>query len=298
MPANGGAAVNLTKDAALDTDPSWSPDGRSLVYSSDKDSAHLQLWIRDIEERPGPQGHQPDDAAAGRVVFAGRQAHRVLQRRRHVARGRDVDPRHRFRQGDEDSRFAAAARHADVVAGRQAHCARRHRADDGALPRRHQPGADDLGHRRRREVVRADPAAVDRLARRRRPGVVAGRHEDGGDLRRRAVGVAGGAERRAAGSAAPRHLGKRARAELAGRLAPHPLPVARSAPHRRHRDRRNEDGAVQPDVDAGHSQDARRGARRQAARHEDADAAIERRRRSITGNRITSVVPHADGESR
>ncbi|MDP2054447.1 MAG: amidohydrolase, partial [Acidobacteriota bacterium] len=45
----GGAAVNVTKDAALDTDPSWSPDGSSLVYSSDKDSAHLQLWIRDLK---------------------------------------------------------------------------------------------------------------------------------------------------------------------------------------------------------------------------------------------------------
>ena len=134
-------------------------------------------------------------------------------------------------------------------------------------------------HRRRREVVRADSAAVDRLARRRRAGVVAGRHQDGGDLRRRAVGVAGGAERRAAGTAAPRHLRKRARAKLAGRLAPHPLPVSRSAPHRRHRDRRNQDGAVQHDVDARHSQRPRRGPRRQAARHEDADAAIERRRR-------------------
>jgi Tol biopolymer transport system component len=40
--------VNLTKDAALDTDPSWSPDGSQLVYSSDKDSDHLQLWIRDM----------------------------------------------------------------------------------------------------------------------------------------------------------------------------------------------------------------------------------------------------------
>ncbi len=48
MPTNGGAATNLTNDAALDTDPSWSPDGKSLVYSSDKDSTHLQLWIRDI----------------------------------------------------------------------------------------------------------------------------------------------------------------------------------------------------------------------------------------------------------
>ncbi len=44
----GGSAVNITKDAALDTDPSWSPDGNSLVYSSDKDSPHLQLWIRDM----------------------------------------------------------------------------------------------------------------------------------------------------------------------------------------------------------------------------------------------------------
>jgi Tol biopolymer transport system component len=45
----GGAAVNITKDAALDTDPSWSPDGSSLVYSSDKDSAQLQLWVRDMK---------------------------------------------------------------------------------------------------------------------------------------------------------------------------------------------------------------------------------------------------------
>ena len=45
----GGAAVNVTKDAALDTDPSWSPDGSSLVYSSDKDSEQLQLWIRDMK---------------------------------------------------------------------------------------------------------------------------------------------------------------------------------------------------------------------------------------------------------
>ena len=44
----GGKPVNITKDAALDTDPAWSPDGSKLVYSSDKDSEHLQLWIRDM----------------------------------------------------------------------------------------------------------------------------------------------------------------------------------------------------------------------------------------------------------
>jgi Tol biopolymer transport system component len=44
----GGKPVNVTKDPALDTDPAWSPDGTQLVYSSDKDSEHLQLWIRDM----------------------------------------------------------------------------------------------------------------------------------------------------------------------------------------------------------------------------------------------------------
>ncbi|MBP7775714.1 MAG: PD40 domain-containing protein [Acidobacteria bacterium] len=44
----GGKPVNLTSDAAFDTEPAWSPDGTQLAYSSDKDSDHLQLWIRDM----------------------------------------------------------------------------------------------------------------------------------------------------------------------------------------------------------------------------------------------------------
>jgi Tol biopolymer transport system component/imidazolonepropionase-like amidohydrolase len=44
----GGKPTNITNDAALDTDPAWSPDGSALVYSSDRNNAHLQLWIRDM----------------------------------------------------------------------------------------------------------------------------------------------------------------------------------------------------------------------------------------------------------
>ncbi len=44
----GGAAVNITKDRFLDTDPAWSPDGSKLVYSSDKGGTLLQLWVRDM----------------------------------------------------------------------------------------------------------------------------------------------------------------------------------------------------------------------------------------------------------
>lgn len=45
----GGKPENLTRDAALDTEPAWSPDGSQLVYSSDRGSRLLQLWIRDMK---------------------------------------------------------------------------------------------------------------------------------------------------------------------------------------------------------------------------------------------------------
>ncbi|MFT2091016.1 amidohydrolase family protein [Paraglaciecola sp. 2405UD69-4] len=45
----GETAINLTKDHYMDADPSWSPDGRYLVYSSDKGGNMMQLWIRDMQ---------------------------------------------------------------------------------------------------------------------------------------------------------------------------------------------------------------------------------------------------------
>jgi Tol biopolymer transport system component/imidazolonepropionase-like amidohydrolase len=46
-PLDGGPPRKLTDDAAVDTDPAWSPDGRSIVFSSDRGGS-MQLWIVDV----------------------------------------------------------------------------------------------------------------------------------------------------------------------------------------------------------------------------------------------------------
>ena len=43
----GERPVRVTNDAALELDPAWSPDGRQLAYSSDRDG-HMDLWVHDF----------------------------------------------------------------------------------------------------------------------------------------------------------------------------------------------------------------------------------------------------------
>src|ERR1700748_1960080 len=45
----GGKPQNLTHDASYDLDPTWSPDGRFLAWSSDRAGGLLQIWIRDMQ---------------------------------------------------------------------------------------------------------------------------------------------------------------------------------------------------------------------------------------------------------
>ena len=49
MPVTGGKPQNLTNDAAYDLDPTWSPDGRYLAWSTDRAGGLLQIWIRDMQ---------------------------------------------------------------------------------------------------------------------------------------------------------------------------------------------------------------------------------------------------------
>ena len=43
----GGTPERLTDDHWIEADPSWSPDGRSLAFGSDR-SGQLQVWVRDL----------------------------------------------------------------------------------------------------------------------------------------------------------------------------------------------------------------------------------------------------------
>jgi Tol biopolymer transport system component/imidazolonepropionase-like amidohydrolase len=43
-----GPATRLTNDRFVEMDPTWSPDGRSLAFSSDRDGT-MDLWVRDLD---------------------------------------------------------------------------------------------------------------------------------------------------------------------------------------------------------------------------------------------------------
>ena len=43
----GGAARRLTDDRFVEMDPTWSPDGRSIAFSSDRDGG-MDLWVREL----------------------------------------------------------------------------------------------------------------------------------------------------------------------------------------------------------------------------------------------------------
>jgi Tol biopolymer transport system component/cytosine/adenosine deaminase-related metal-dependent hydrolase len=58
----GGQATALTKDAFSKVDPAWSPDGKTLAYSTDKGGS-LDIWLRDMATGEARQLTRFDGAA-------------------------------------------------------------------------------------------------------------------------------------------------------------------------------------------------------------------------------------------
>lgn len=51
----GKKPVNLTNDHYMEADPAWSPDGKSLVYASDRGGDKMQLWLHNLEDSSSQQ---------------------------------------------------------------------------------------------------------------------------------------------------------------------------------------------------------------------------------------------------
>ena len=64
---DGGAPTALTRDEHLDTDPAWSPDSGSLVYSSDRFGS-MDLWVKAVDAPPRSMGQRITEAPGAELA--------------------------------------------------------------------------------------------------------------------------------------------------------------------------------------------------------------------------------------
>ena len=63
IPAAGGTPVPVTKDAAIDWNPVWSPDGRRIYFASDRGGS-MNLWRIEVDESSGEVRGEPEPVRA------------------------------------------------------------------------------------------------------------------------------------------------------------------------------------------------------------------------------------------
>jgi Tol biopolymer transport system component/serine/threonine protein kinase len=69
IPAGGGEPRAVTRDAAVDWSPVWSPDGKYLYFSSDRGGS-MNLWRIGIDERSGETQGPPEPVRAPATFVA------------------------------------------------------------------------------------------------------------------------------------------------------------------------------------------------------------------------------------
>ena len=48
IPSSGGTSKQITDGSKQDEGPAWSPDGKTIAYVSNRDSAAKQVWLYDV----------------------------------------------------------------------------------------------------------------------------------------------------------------------------------------------------------------------------------------------------------
>ena len=80
LPVGRGTPVQLTNDPFTDADPTWSPDGQELAFTTDRDGV-MNVWVPRSAQQSGPSDHvQPNGQHFGGGLVARRLPDRVPRR--------------------------------------------------------------------------------------------------------------------------------------------------------------------------------------------------------------------------
>jgi Tol biopolymer transport system component len=66
MAGDGSAQTNLTGSPSTDQHPTWSPDGRKIAFASNRDGAHMDIWVMNADgSSPVNLTPLPDSSGSG-----------------------------------------------------------------------------------------------------------------------------------------------------------------------------------------------------------------------------------------